>query len=74
MIDNLYKFKLVMYGKSEGLKHAKQFAPNGAIKKSIIEKLNKESEFYNRVAHEVWSFEANELDDTDTDNLLAEYK
>lgn len=46
MIDNLYKFKLVMYGKSEGLKHAKRFAPNGAIKKSIIEKLDKESEFY----------------------------
>lgn len=74
MIDNLYKFKLVMYGKSEGLKHAKLFAPNGAIKKSINEKLDKESEFYNRVAHEVWSFEANEMDDTDTDNLLERYE
>lgn len=74
MIDNLYKFKLVMYGKSEGLKCAKQFAPNGALKKPIIEKLDKESEFYKRIACEVWSFEANELDDTDIDNLLAEYK
>lgn len=74
MIDNLYKFKLVMYGKSEGLKYAKQFTPNGALKKSIIEKLDKESEFYNRVAHEVWRFESNELDDTDTDNLLEEYE
>ena len=74
MIDDLYKFKLVMYGKSEGLKHAKQFAPNGALKKPIIEKLDKESEFYRRVAHEAWSFEANELDDSDTDNLLAEYR
>lgn len=40
----------------------------------LTQKLDKESEFYNRVAHEVWSFEANELDDTDTDNLLAEYE
>lgn len=72
MIDSLYKFKLVSYGKSEGLKHAKRFIHNGALKKSIIEKLDKESEFYNRVAHEVWRFEANEMADTDTDNLLAE--
>lgn len=72
MIDSLYKFKLVSYGKSEGLKHAKKFIPNGALKKSTIEKLDKESEFYNRVAYEVWSFEENEMDDTDIDNLLEE--
>ena len=33
-----------------------------------------EADFYNRVAHEAWQFEANEMDDTDTDNLLAEYE
>lgn len=33
-----------------------------------------EAYFYLRVAHEVWQFEANEMDDTDTNNLLAEYE
>lgn len=33
-----------------------------------------QSTFYLRVAHEVWQFEANEMDDTDTNNLLAEYE
>lgn len=32
------------------------------------------ADFYLRVAHEVWQFEANEMDDTDTNNLLAEYE
>lgn len=73
MSSDLYKFKLVSYGKSEGLKHAKQFVANGATKKAVCDKLDKETEFYRRVAHEVWQFEANEMDDTDTDNLLAEW-
>lgn len=59
--------------KSEGLKHAKQFVANGATKKSVCDKIDKEVDFYLRVAHEVWQFEANEMDDTDTDNLLAEW-
>lgn len=74
MSSDLYKFKLVSYGKSEGLKHAKQFVANGATKKGICDKLDKEADFYLRVAHEVWQFEANEMDDTDTNNLLAEYE
>lgn len=74
MASDLYKFKLVSYGKSEGLKHAKRFVANGATKKSVCDKMDKEADFYLRVAHEVWKFEANELDDTDTDNLLSEYE
>lgn len=74
MVSSLYKFKLVSFGKSEGLKHAKQFVAGGVTKAPTLAKLDKEAEFYKRVAQEAWSFEANELDDTDTDNLLAEWK
>lgn len=35
MSSDLYKFKLVSYGKSEGLKHAKQFVVNGATKENF---------------------------------------
>lgn len=65
---------LFLMGKPRGLKHAKRFVANGATKKSVCDKMNKEADFYLRVAHEVWQFEANEMDDTDTDNLLAEYE
>lgn len=41
---------------------------------TVCNKLDKEADFYNRVAHEAWQFEANEMGDTDTDNLLAEYE
>lgn len=45
MSSDLYKFKLVSYGKSEGLKHAKQFVANGATKKGVCDKLDKEADF-----------------------------
>lgn len=38
----------------------------------MLDELEKESDFYNRVAHEAWQFEANEMGDTDIYNLLTE--
>lgn len=39
---------------------------------TVCNKLDKEADFYNRVAHEAWQFEANEMGDTDIYNLLTE--
>ena len=72
MPSDLYKFKLVSYGKAEAVKHAKQFIAKGATYETVCNKLDKEADFYNRVAHEAWQFEANEMGDTDIYNLLTE--
>lgn len=38
----------------------------------LHKEVDKEADFYNRVAHEAWQFEANEMGDTDIYNLLTE--
>lgn len=54
--------------------HIVQVSKNakGATYETVCNKLDKEADFYNRVAHEAWQFEANEMGDTDIYNLLTE--